>query len=89
MSKRQSGTVQSIYHPIGDKYWMPKKAENTFKIGHDPELDTSAELDTDAASFYLTPIGILRWMIKLGRINIITMVSLLLSHVMLPRDGQL
>ena len=66
---------------------MPKKAENPLKMDYDPELDTSPELDTDAASYYLTIIGILRWMIKLGRINIIIKVSLLLSHIVLPREG--
>ena len=38
---------------------------------------------------YLTIIGILRWIIKLGRINIITKVSLLSSHVALLREGHL
>ena len=46
------------------KYKMPKKAENPFKMGYDPELDTSPELDPDTASYYLTIIGILRWMIE-------------------------
>ena len=67
------------------KYRMPKKAENPFKVGFDPELDTSPELDPDAAS-YLTITSILRWMIKLGRIDIITEVTLLLS---IPRKGYL
>ena len=44
----------------GDKYKMPKKAENPFKMGYDPELYTSSELDQDAAYYYLTIIGILR-----------------------------
>ena len=39
---------------------MPKKAENPFKMGYDPELDTSPELDSDSASYCLTVIGILR-----------------------------
>ena len=59
------------------------KSENPFKIGYDTELDTSPELDPDAASYYPTIIGILRWMIELGRIDIIMEVSLLLSHVAL------
>ena len=58
-------------------------------MGYDPELDTSPELDSDAMSYYLTLIGILRWMIELGRIYIITKVSLLSSHVALPREGHL
>ena len=68
---------------------MPKMAENTFKMGYDPELDTSPDLDPYAALYYLTIIGVLRWMIELGRIDIITEVSLLLSHVALPREGHL
>ena len=43
---------------------MPKKAKNPFKMGYYPELDTSPEIDPDAASYYLTIIGILRWMIE-------------------------
>ena len=39
---------------------MPKKAENPFKMGYDPELDTSPELDPDAVSYCLKIIGILR-----------------------------
>ena len=68
---------------------MPKKAESPFEMGYDPELDTSPELDPDAASYNLTIIGILRWMIELGRIDIITKVSLLSSHVALLREGHL
>ena len=66
---------------------MPKKAENPFNMGHDTELDTSPELDSDAMSHYLTFIGILTWMIELGRIDIIMEVSLLSSHIALPIEG--
>ena len=73
----------------GGKCKMPKKADNPFKMGYDPELDTSPELDPDAAFYYLSIISILGLMIFLGRINIITKVSLFLSHAALPREGQL
>ena len=49
---------------------MPKKAKNPFQIDYDPELVTSPELDPDIASSCLAIIGILRWMVELGRINI-------------------
>ena len=65
---------------------MPKKAKN---MGYDLELDTSPELDPDAVSYYLTIIGILTWMIKLGMIDIITKLSFFSSHVALPREGNL
>ena len=63
---------------------MPKKAETQIKMGYDTKLHTNPELDPDTASCYLTIIGILRWMIELGRINVITKVSLLSFHVALP-----
>ena len=66
---------------------MPKKAENPFKMGYDSELDTSPELDPDAASYYLVIKGVLRWMIELGKMDIRTKVSLLSSHIALPREG--
>ena len=52
-------------------------------------MDTSPELDPDAVSYYLTIIGILRWMIEWGRIDIIIKVPSLLSNVALPIDGHL
>ena len=56
-------------------------------MGYDPVLDTSPELVADTSSYYVTIIGILRQMIDLGRIDIITELSLLSSHVALPREG--
>ena len=38
---------------------MHKEAENPFKMGYDPKLDSSSELDPDAVSYYLTIMGIL------------------------------
>ena len=68
---------------------LPKKTENTFKMGHDPELGTSPELEPDTVSYYLTFISILRWMIELQRINMITNMSLLSFYVALPRERHL
>ena len=54
----------------GGRFKLPKKAKNLFKMDYDPELDINPELDPDAASYYLTIIGILRWMIELGRLSL-------------------
>ena len=72
----------------GGKFRLPKKEENPFKMCYNPELDTSPELDPDTVSYYLTIIGILIGMIQLWRMDI-TEVSLLSSHVALPREGHL
>ena len=68
---------------------LPKKVENPFKMGYDPELDISPELEPNAESVFQTIFGILRWMIKLQKIDIRTKVSLLLSHLALPTEGHL
>ena len=68
----QVAVRNSVIHLLsnyGDKYRMPKKAENPFKMSYNPELDTSPDLDQDAALYYLTIIGILRWMIKLKELT--------------------
>ena len=52
-------------------------------------MDTSPECDPNTALYYLTIIGILRWIIELGRIDTITELSLLSSHVALSREGHL
>ena len=78
--------IAHLLSNYGGKYRMPKKAENPFKMGYDPELDTSPELDPDAVSYYLTTIGVLKWMIELERIDITTNMSSISSHVALPRE---
>ena len=34
----------------GGRFMLPKKAENPFNMGYDPELDTSSELEPDMVS---------------------------------------
>ena len=54
-----------------------------------PEVDASPELDDNDAAYYQSLIGILRWMVEMGRIDIITEVSMLSSFVAMPRQGHL
>ena len=68
---------------------LAKRATAPFPLGYISELDTSPELNDEDASFYQSQIGVLRWCVELGRIDIITEVSTLASHVALPREGQL
>ena len=76
--------VQLVANNSG-RFRLPKRPENTFKMCFDPELDTSPY----AACYFFTIIGILRSMIKLGRIDIIIEVLILSSHVALPREEHL
>jgi len=58
-----------------------------------PELDVSPILNPEQASYYMSLIGILRWAVELGRIDIFIDVSLLSSilssHMCQPRVGHL
>jgi hypothetical protein len=54
-----------------------------------PEIDVTRELNVNEASYYQSLIGILRWIVELGRVDICCEVSLLSSHLALPRKGHL
>jgi hypothetical protein len=68
---------------------LAKKASGPFAGGYKPELDESPELDPTRANFYESQIWILRWCVELGRIGIITEVSMLSPHLCLPCEGHL
>ena len=68
---------------------LTKRVYGPFPTGYSSELDTSPELEPEQASYYQSQIGILRWMVELGRVDIITEVSVLSSHLALPREGHL
>ena len=54
-----------------------------------PELDTSTECDANQTQFYQNIIGILRWTVELGRIDIAFECSSLSSYSAFPRTGHL
>ena len=68
---------------------LKKKAAGPFPTDYHPELDTSEVLNPKDASYYLSQIGILRWCVELGRIDIMTEVSELASFSAMPRQGHL
>ena len=78
----QKGILPSQYRLYG-------KAENPFSGDYKPENDTSPEVDPAHATWFMQQIGVLRWMVELGRVDIATEVSMLASHCALPREGHL
>ncbi len=70
-------------------YKLTRLAPNPVPTDYWPELDTSPELPPEHASYYQSHMGIYRWTIELGRIDICTEVSMLLSHMTLLRQGHL
>jgi hypothetical protein len=53
------------------------------------ELDTSPELASEGHSYYQELIGILRWAVELGRMDILLEVSLMSTYLAAPREGHL
>jgi hypothetical protein len=54
-----------------------------------PEMDTSDECNEEMATRYMQLIGVLRWAVELGRLDIYTEVALLSQQMSLPRIGHL
>ena len=54
-----------------------------------PELDPTEECSEEQTEFYQSLIGILRWLCEIGRIDILTETSLLLTYFTCPRFGYL
>ena len=50
-------------------------APNPFVGGYRPETDMTDPLDPDRESYYQTMIGVMRWMVEIGRIDIATECS--------------
>jgi len=74
---------------LNNRFHLPPRADNPFPYDYHPELDQSEPLDPECSSFYQHLIGVMRWMVELGRIDIATEVSLLSSHLAYPREGHL
>ena len=58
-------------------------------VSYRPELDTSVACSPEQVTLYQNLIGVLRWVIELGRIDIAFEVSLLSRYLVQPRTGHL
>ena len=68
---------------------LPTKVPTPMRHGYKPELDVTAELKAEGVKFYQELIGQLRWAIELGRVDILHEVSIMSSHLAMPREGHL
>ena len=82
--------VEAYLDSQENKRWkMPSKADTPLTTTYRPELDVSRELNEVDAAYYQSLIGILRWMVELGRVDVCLEVSMMSSHLALPREGHL
>ena len=71
------------------RWKLPRKAETPLSTTCRPELDVSEELNATDSSYCQSLIGILRWIVELGRVDICLETSIMSSHLALPREGHL
>ncbi len=68
---------------------LPYKAPTPLLSGYRPEIDVSSELGESEASHFHSLVGVLWWIVELGRVDINVEVSMMSSHLALPRAGHL
>lgn len=66
---------------------LKTRAPSVFPSGYRPEVDASDLCNDELASYYQQQIGVLRWAVELGRINICAEVSMLAAFSAAPRIG--
>jgi hypothetical protein len=66
-----------------------RRGRTPLPISYKPELDQTTELPPAMISRYLQLIGILRWAIELGRIDITLETALMSQYSASPREGHL
>ena len=72
-----------------ERWKMHGKAKTPLRTKYRPELDISPKLDPVDASYYMSLVGILQWIVELVRVDICLEVSNMSSHTTLPREVQL
>jgi Reverse transcriptase (RNA-dependent DNA polymerase) len=68
---------------------LPTKCYTPLPSDYRPELDVSAELQSDGVQYFQELIGMLRWAVEIGRVDILLETSLLSTHLAMPRIGHL
>ena len=82
--------VKNVHdHLVKKGLKLPYSAPNPLSTDYRPEIDTTPELGESDASYYHCLIGVLRWIVELGRVDIDVEVSMMSSHLALPREGHL
>ena len=79
--------VEEYLEKRGEK--LVAKAPTPLSSGYRPEIDISQELAGAEASYFHSLIGVLRWIVELGRADICIEASMMSSHLALPRQGHM
>jgi hypothetical protein len=79
--------VEKYLHSREQK--LPMRCKSPWTANYRPEIDISPELNSTEAAYYQSLIGVLRWIVELGRGDICMEVSAMASMMAAPREGHL
>jgi hypothetical protein len=79
--------VEEHLAKIGEKF--PYKALTPLSSGYHPEINVSPKLGEADASYFHYLIGVLQWIVELGRVDLDVEVSMMSLHLALPREGHM
>jgi hypothetical protein len=75
--------VEEYLQKKGEK--LVAKAPTPLSNGYRPEIDLSSELEAQDLAYYHSLIGVLHWIVEIGRVDICIEVSMMSSHLALPK----
>ena len=87
MSRWQFIFIQTIWKK--ENYQLSNNISTLIPYRYWPELDNSELLDDHLTNFYQNLIGVLRWIIKLGHIDIHVNVAMMSQYMASPWSGHI
>jgi hypothetical protein len=88
-AKYVSAAIENVEGKIGKLPFTERQSSTPIASGYHPSEDVSPELNADGLRYYQELIGVLRWAVEIGRLDILLEVALLSSHLAMPRQGHL
>ena len=85
--KAAVANVEGTLNASGQR--LPSRCATPIQSNYRPELDTTPELNLMGIRYYQEQIGVLRWAVEVGRIDIAMEISMLSTHLAAPREGHL
>ena len=82
-------TVEDLLKEDGDGLQLKTTAKTPIPHTYRPELDITPELNGEHSSRYRQMIGILRWAVELGRVDMHHEVALMSQYSASPREGHM
>ena len=68
---------------------LPTRCDKSLFSNYHPSEETTPELDASGVQYFQEIIGVLKWAVELGRVDILFEVALLSTNLAFPREGHL